>query len=235
MLRGRPSFLVQEHRYLIGAHEVPGLGEIMKAGGELDDRWFNLSGRNRGGGVHELTHLLDLGLVKLEDIESDLRGWVIAYAAFVRQHRPRYDLVEEPVFNRGLGFATVIDRAGALPDEGPMVLNIKTGGRIDWHGVQRAGEVLAWRGALAPDVARFTLYIRKTGTFDLWRHPTPRMDHDTFLRCLHEWRQLCHDPRRHGPLSCLRDIRIPHRLTLSSRPVPRRRRSPQTSKSGKRE
>jgi len=214
-LKGRCSFRQEEHTYHIGPYEVPGTGAIMRAGGVLDDRWFTLSGRSRGSVVHELTYMLDLELLELEDVNTQLRGWVIAYAAFRRKHAPAYSMLETPVFNRVLGFATVLDRAGTMLWEGhnvPFVLNIKTGQHKKADYVQSAGEVLAWTNTRDFGTKRYTLYLKKTGAFKLEEHPWEG-DFDEFERCLQEWRDTCHDPKKHPPLKRLKPLPSRRRLT----------------------
>jgi hypothetical protein len=219
MLEGRCSFLEDEHLYYIGPWEVPGTGPVMRAGGVLEDRFFTISGRSRGSVVHKLTQNLDLELITLDEVHTKLRGWVIAYAAFLRKHEPDYSMIETPVFNRELGFATVLDRTGTLiPDPRepevrvPFVLNIKTGGHKHADDVQSAGEVLAYKNERDFDLARYTLYLKKTGKFKLERHPFEG-DFDEFEDCLQDWRRLCHDPKRHPPLKDLRPLRSKRRLS----------------------
>jgi hypothetical protein len=223
VLPGKPVFRESEHTYHIGEWEVPGTGDIMKVGGELEDRWYNLSGRTRGQVIHHLTYQLDLGLVRLEDVETQYQSWILAYGEFKLKHRPRYKLLEQPVFNEHLGFATVLDRAGIgmLDKKGKRIngwfeLNIKTGAPEDWHGVQRAGEVIAWRKKPDFHIRRYTLYLKKTGKFAIEEHPYEG-DYDIFTDCLIKWRRECHDPKRHGPLSLLKPLRSKKRLSAFRR------------------
>jgi hypothetical protein len=205
VLTGTFRFDPKSHRYWIEQPDgskwvVPGMSEIELVSGRLNDRWFTQHGRDRGSVVHQLTCDLELGQRTLDDIEGELRPWVLAYAQFVADERPRWTMLEQTVVNRELGCATTIDRFGWLKG-GWATLNIKTGGKHRTHSVVRAGEVLTQFGYRAP-VQRFTLRIMPSGGYVLDAHES---DHDftLFLNDLETWRKECHDPQRHGPLEKL--------------------------------
>ena len=153
-LRGRFTFAPDQHIYRVGRYQVPGTTEIMRVAGRVDERYYTLTGRTRGQVIHELSEGLDLGLLDLTKLNRKVRGWVLAYAAFVEQMHPRHDLIEAAVVQRGYGFATMVDRAGYLL--GRAVWNIKTGPMHPSHAIQRAAEKLALDGRWSAR-RRFTL------------------------------------------------------------------------------
>ncbi len=208
-LRGKFRYDADTHVYTVGPHRVPGISTVLKIGGAVTDKWFTQAGKNRGSDVHKVTHWLDLELISIEEVEGLARQWCIGWEAFKKEHKPRIRMREQPVVNKHLGFATILDVAGYL--KGPMTLNIKTGAPADWHGIQRAGEVLAWKGERNLNVRRYTLYLRKTGKFTLVEH-IYESDFDEFERCLKDWREQCHQKRLHGSLSLLKPLRSRRRL-----------------------
>jgi hypothetical protein len=217
-LRGRFSFSSDDHTYRVGRWLVPGITEILRAAGFINDRYYGSASRNRGSVAHAITEGLDVGTVDVDRIDGPLRGWVLAYTAFVRACRPDHALVEAAVVNRRLGFATHVDRAGRLL--GHLALwNIKTGPADSWHGVQRAAEVLALDGRRT-NRKRYTLYIRNTGTFSLEEHRNDA-DFDAFEDALYQWRLGCHNPARHGPLSLLSPLAAASLRAKPSLPRPR--------------
>lgn len=223
MLRGKFTFDQAEHIYRVGDWIVPGITEVLKVSGDMDERFIPDEARNRGSAIHQITEDLDLGLYSVTEIaESPYLGWVEAYVNFYEAVRPEYDHIETPVINRELGFATAVDRAGALNDA-QFVMNIKTGVKMRAHSIQLAAEVLALDGKRS-DRKRFTLYIKKTKKWDLIEHANEG-DFSQFEEALHEWREECHNPTIHGPRKLLQPLQKQLLSAPSSRRVrPSRRK-----------
>lgn len=197
MLRGRFTFNSAQHEYRVGRYLVPGISEILRAAGIVQDRHYGQTSRTRGSVVHELIEAADLGLLALENVAGPVRGWCLAYAAAVRDLKPTHEVIEGAVVHRGFGYATTIDRAGTLLGR-RATWNVKTGPAAAWHGIQRAAEALALDGRISRR-ARFTLYIRPSGRYSVEEH-TNAADFEDFLDACLQWRRGCHQERLHGPL-----------------------------------
>lgn len=211
MLRGRCGFVASTHTYTIGPWVVPGISEILKVAGKVDERWIPQSARVRGQLIHVLTEHHDLKWQDIAEHVGPFRGWCLAYVDFKAQDKPVYRYIEQCFYHRNLGFATTIDRVGRR--RGPMVLNIKTGPFVHAHEIQAAGELLAFDGKWTGR-KRETLYIRKNRSFNVEEHHNDA-DRDEFIDCLQTWRKECHDPAVHGPLNLLSDLSRRSRLRFA--------------------
>lgn len=184
----RFTFDAMAHTYRIGNQWIPSLHQILNAAGVI---WNGeqSDALERGSLVHALCLQRDLGTLYVEYLISPVRGYVLAYQDFIRKMQPRYDVLEEPYFVQAFCCGTTVDRAGAL--HGPMVLEIKTGSRARWHGLQLAIHVLGLDGR-ASSRRRLAVYLQEDGSFHLVEYPDLG-DFHAAQRCLEDACQQ--DPR----------------------------------------
>lgn len=86
----------------------------------------------RGSRVHELCALYDMDALP-DEIESDLVGYVKAWAAFCRDYKPVWQYIERPLhgeIDAGQPFAGTLDRIGVI-DGFNRVVDIKTTSNLD--------------------------------------------------------------------------------------------------------
>lgn len=86
----------------------------------------------RGSRVHELCALYDMDALP-DEIESDLVGYVKAWAAFCRDYKPVWQYIERPLLGEldaGQPFAGTLDRIGVI-DGFNRVVDIKTTSNLD--------------------------------------------------------------------------------------------------------
>lgn len=88
----------------------------------------------RGSRVHELCALYDMDALP-DEIETELVGYVKAWAAFCRDYKPVWQYIERPMYgemngNKLLGFAGTLDRIGTI-DGLTRVVDIKTAATLD--------------------------------------------------------------------------------------------------------
>lgn len=86
----------------------------------------------RGSRVHELCALYDMDTLP-DEIESDLVGYVKAWAAFCRDYKPVWQYIERPLhgeIDAGQPFAGTLDRIGVI-DGFNRVVDIKTTSNLD--------------------------------------------------------------------------------------------------------
>ena len=92
---------------------------MLKAAGEIDDRWFTQQSRDRGTAVHHDVADISLGAIKAVDVPERLRGYAAAYEAVLVKERPEILTVEEPRVHP-------VYRYGGRPD---LTLRYKGSGR----------------------------------------------------------------------------------------------------------
>lgn len=136
----------------------------------------------RGTAVHAYCAALDLGQ-RLPPVQEAWQGYVDGYFECVGSWEAVWQHVEVPFRHPGLKFRGTPDRVGWLYGV-PAVVDIKTGSRAAWHGVQLAAYDL-----LVPAPAprqRWVVYLPGDGTFRLEQYDDPD-DYGTFLHALQNW------------------------------------------------
>lgn len=86
----------------------------------------------RGSRVHELCALYDMDALP-DEIESEIVGYVKAWAAFCRDYKPVWQYIERPLhgeIDAGHPFAGTLDRIGVI-DGSNRVVDIKTTSNLD--------------------------------------------------------------------------------------------------------
>jgi len=178
---GQFRFDATAHAYFVGRRRLPSITQILRAtapdaGGSA---YYTDDHAARGTRIHQATARFDLGGGWGDDLLDVDVPRVRAYAAFLDQHRPVYQEVEQPRYSKQYGFAGTPDRFGRWPDGRRFVLDLKTGGVLADQGLQTAAQVLV---ADEPPAGRlrYTLHIRPDGKFRLvaWNDP---LDFSCFL------------------------------------------------------
>jgi len=165
----RPAnrFDAASHRYYAGSVELVSVTTLLERDGQLDSWWFTEESRDRGQWVHARTAEFDLtGESGDLSRHEEWAGYVRAYESFRRLVPCRFDLVEVPLYRPDLGLAGTPDRGGLVYGR-ETVLDLKTGGPLEWHGRQLAlYDIL--RGQLPPGTRqRIGLYLSTTGKFKI--------------------------------------------------------------------
>lgn len=132
----RLTFGSETHAYALDGQPVPSVTEIVAPvmNGKYSGGGSPLmeQAKRRGTLVHEYCQLIDLGC-PLEDmeIEPELTGYVAAYLAFLRDYKPRWELIEHPSysFDFGAPYAGTLDRYGTI-GKSPAIVDIKTTGTM---------------------------------------------------------------------------------------------------------
>lgn len=131
-----PEFLFDEatHTYTLNGVVIPSVTEICApiTCGKYPPVGAVQQAAARGSRVHELCALYDMDALP-DEIESDLVGYVKAWAAFCRDYRPVWQYIEQPLhgeIDAGQPFAGTLDRIGAI-DGFNRVVDIKTTSNLD--------------------------------------------------------------------------------------------------------
>lgn len=175
------------HVYRVDGKVVESVTQaISRAGLDPNAGFYNQAGANRGNDVHYILELFDLEALKIQTVKEEYKGYLKAYNSFRNFNLPAWNVdgVEQTFYNKEHNFCGTRDRVGSIVWKGKRVqcvLDLKTGPKASWHGIQLAGYTLDHRY----DRERFGLYLSNNGQFKL-HHYTDDGDFTTFIQTLKE-------------------------------------------------
>lgn len=168
-----------------------GVTRALTLAGRIEKRFFNPEAAERGTALHALTEHYDRG--ESPDVCNEWLGYMEAYQSFVATVRPDYGepewwyalptesvygeslkggvFIERFVESKRLGVRGRVDRVCRDLFGGPAVLDLKFGAKQAWHGVQLAGY-----NRLCPIGARWSVYLKSNGRYELIQYDDPRDD-----------------------------------------------------------
>lgn len=171
-----PAFDAEAHVYTIdGIGPVVSVTQAIHAAGLIDTTRYTDTGRDRGTLVHLMTELHDTDDLDIESLDPALVPYWEAYRRFLSELQPRvtWSHIEQRLADHARRFAGTIDRLGQW-DGRDLVLDIKSGGRESWHGVQTwaYAELCESNGLVvsARRARRAALYLAGDGTYRLDEH-----------------------------------------------------------------
>lgn len=180
------ELLVPEHRYRRRADGRPMLGttDVLKSQGFFDPEQYTVEGRERGTFVHDASVLVDADDLDDASVPASYAGYIESYRRFLDSHRPTWFLTETLIADDLLDYCGTLDRFGVLRSS-LWVIDLKTGAKAKWHGLQVAAYERALRPAGSPRSAkRGTLYLHDDGKEATLEPCTDRLDYDFFLAAL---------------------------------------------------
>lgn len=165
------EFIEDGHRYLLGEKEIPSVSEIIRfmareVYGEAD-KFAMDQAADRGTRVHRAAEEIDR--TGRCECDSDIAGYVNAYAKFLSEHQVEWIDIEKPVYNEASWYAGTLDRAGYI-DGKPVILDIKTTKKITGKNkLLYAAQLTAYRAAYDghDDSDLFILQLKDDGTYKL--------------------------------------------------------------------
>lgn len=176
-----------EHTYALDGKQYPSVTQVIKAAGLIDDSWFTPEGAIRGTYVAEATALYDRGELDESSVDPIIMPYVEAWRRFRRESSYWPIEIETPMVNSMIGFAGTPDRERGMMNGRPVGIDIKTGGRSDWHDVQVGGYSM-----LSDSTPRtwFCCYLADDGTYRLFAADT-ESGRNVFQACLtiYNWRK----------------------------------------------
>ena len=167
-------FLEKTHTYLLSGRPVPCVSDLCRfLSREIYSQtppWMLEQAAERGTAVHAATEELDkTGAASVEECYAP---YLLAYAAFLRDHTPQWLLTEKPLYCAEDDFAGTIDRYGLLSGRNTLV-DIKTTYTV--HKPLCQASLGLYRRLLEangyPVDHQLILHLRKDGTYKL--HPFP--------------------------------------------------------------
>lgn len=161
----------EKHLYFYDGHIFPSVTEICAPLQSFDVSPAVLQqAQRRGTQVHEYTQLIDYGVEPDElEVEPELAGYVIAYMRFLRDYKPQWEMIEQPLVSTAERYAGTLDRFGVI-DGKPWLVDIKTTAQpkrptlISW-----ACQLVGYSQMLEYAVyCRVDLQLKKDGTYRLF-------------------------------------------------------------------
>lgn len=163
------------HEYRVDGERYSSVSEIISPIVDLtmvpEDR-LNFA-RDRGTAVHKACELDDLDQLDESSVDPEhvlpyLKGWRL----FKREHRPAFELIEEPLYHD-------LFKVGGTPDRWMTIGRHRIGGDIKTVakmgpaiGVQLSGyELLVGREKKWVTHARWGIQLRKNGTYAVTKYP----------------------------------------------------------------
>lgn len=172
-----------EHKYYIGADEIPSVTTILSAAGKFTAAgYYTEDSRRRGKAVHAACQAIDLDVFDPVHLEPAYAGFVQSYQRFLDEFKPRWQMIEQAMASRRHGFGGKADRIGIVA--APAILEIKTGTREAWHGYQLAGYDVLYHGANVNFHRRIAVYLDTDGRFPRVYEYTKSTDYDEWFECL---------------------------------------------------
>ncbi|MDH5570600.1 MAG: hypothetical protein OEY89_02475 [Gammaproteobacteria bacterium] len=177
--------ITKSHGYKVNGVKYPSVTQLIKrAGLDPNAKFYNPEDAKRGVAVHKLTEKYDLHLPIDKDVANLYSGYFKAYRTFIKMCAPIWDIdgIEQSFFNAKYKYCGTRDRVGSIMWAGKRcraVVDIKTGCKAYWHGIQIAGYTLDERYCRE----RFSLYLNKNGRYQLERY-TDDGEYNVFLSIL---------------------------------------------------
>lgn len=97
-----------------------------------------------GTAVHKACHFLDLDELDIDTVDPQIAGYVMGYHKFCQQYEPRWESMEQPLADIGLGVAGTPDRIGKiiLPKSGNLgIAKIKESSVVQLPDFGNSGDV----------------------------------------------------------------------------------------------
>lgn len=121
------TFFEKGHIYMMDGQRLPSVSDLCRfiSREVYKDAppWRMEAAAAKGTAVHKATEALDAH--GTAEIDGDYRGYLEAYAAFLRDHEVRWELTEHPDYHPDLMYAGTIDRYGEV-DGRRLLVDFKT-------------------------------------------------------------------------------------------------------------
>lgn len=159
----------EDHSYWKDQLRIPGISELLKYFGYIDDSYYTEIPRKRGTEIHGIIadHCRGEEQAILSNDDPEVVQRIEAFFQFKAAKDFRPIGVETIHFSPLANLACRSDLIGTF-GESPFlsIIEMKCGSRAGWHSLQTAGQALCF----GQPVRRFALYLKTEGKFDLREH-----------------------------------------------------------------
>ncbi len=168
------EFDEKAHSYTVRGKAYPSVTQVLKDVGLIDTDWFSDGGIERGIWVHTLCERADRpgnpegGFILADGGLDEYAGYTDAWETFKSMSGFCVLAIESPFYSERLGMAGRADRIGYLNGK-LTILDIKSGVKQKWHGLQLAGYKLILERVLmtmAPIEVR-GVYLKSSGKWTM--------------------------------------------------------------------
>ena len=144
--------------------EVPSVTQRIKRGGLLGPaaQFYSAESADRGTAVHLACADRDQGREVSAFLKGEFGGFLTSYIKWCEAMEPVWTSIEAPQYSPRYQTAGTADRVGTINGR-PVVLDLKSGGKASWHGVQVAFYELIHDDLPPRQRRRIVLYLRANG------------------------------------------------------------------------
>ena len=153
------------HRYTVEGRIIPSVTQRITDAGLLGSaaQFYSPESAARGTAVHQACADRDHGLDVSAFAKGEHGGYLTSYIKWCDAVQPIWTSIETPRYSAQYGTAGTADRVGTFADGKPLVLDIKSGGKANYHGVQVAFYDLLHDDLPPRQRRRIVLYLRANG------------------------------------------------------------------------
>lgn len=160
------------HTYRYNGNVVPGVTSILAPLTDFSrvPEHVLQAAADFGTAVHKACELDDLGELDEDSLDPALVPYLAAWRQFSAEHAVSWELIEQPVYHKALGYAGTLDRLG-LVDGLLSVLDIKSSAQL----YPSVGPQLAayQQAADRPTVQRLAVQLKDNGAYELKAYTDP--------------------------------------------------------------
>jgi len=145
---------------------VPSVTQRIKRGGLLGPaaQFYSAESADRGTAIHLACEHRDQGRDVTAFLRGEFGGFLTSYIKWCDVMEPVWTSIETPQYSPRYQTAGTADRVGTINGR-PVVLDLKSGGKANWHGVQLSLYSLIQQDSDIPpqERRRIVLYLRSNG------------------------------------------------------------------------
>ncbi len=143
---------------------IPSITQRIRRGGLLGPatQFYSAESADRGTAVHLACADRDQGRDVADFLKGEFGGFLTSYIRWCEAMEPVWTSIETPQYSPRYQTAGTADRVGTINGR-PVVLDLKSGGKANWHGVQVAFYDLIHDDLPPRQRRRLVLYLRSHG------------------------------------------------------------------------
>ncbi len=173
--------------------ELVSVTRVLQDAGLVDTWYFKPIHAHRGKMVHRACIMEAQQVLDPQSLDPQIAGYVMAWRRFLSDLNATLLELEYITADLGLGYAGRVDCRLSIPGrELPVLVDIKSGSKADWHRTQVGAYVRTGAGLEHQDCA--ILYLRESGRYSL-----DLLDYWQKQRAVREFESLMQD-RQEAPL-----------------------------------